>query len=440
LSLGVIVAFMFQLHPRLAVYALSVLPVLAWLTFAFRDRVGRAYRRAREAIAMVYANLQESIAGMRVTQAFVREDENLARFARLNREHHDANLAAERLFALYLPAVDLVGAAGIVIVLGCGGWLYLAQGPVSGVSAGVLAAFLAYLDRLYRPLRDLAAFLTQLQQAMASSEKIFALLDTPGEVRDAPGALPLSAVRGEVSCEAVTFGYRPGRPVLHEISFAVGAGTRVALVGPTGAGKSSLIQILARFYDPDAGCVRIDGHDLRTVQQRSLRAHLGIVPQEPFLFSGTIADNIRYGRPGASDAEVIAAARAVRAHDFIVNLERGYDTPVKERGLSLSAGQRQLLAFARALLRDPRILLLDEATANVDPDTEALILAALERLLQGRTSFIIAHRLATITRADLILVLRQGRIVEAGTHEDLLRQGGEYAKLYALQFGDRFRP
>ncbi len=435
-----IMGFMLAMNWKLALLAFITLPFCVILATTFRERVINAYRKVRQKIAEIAANLQESISGVRVTQSFVREDANLARFDRTNQENFAANMQAATLWAMFWPLVEVIGAFGTAIVIWWGGqWAmreYLAGVPweLAAVSPGVIVAFIQYIDRFFWPIRNMAMIYTEIQHATAACEKIFEIMDTEPEIKDAPGAVELGAIRGEVRFEAVTFGYEPDQPVLRQLSLVAEPGQRVALVGPTGAGKTSIINLLARFYDPQQGRILVDGVDVRTVTQHSLRRQMGIVLQDTFLFSGTVLDNIRYGRLEVGEEEVVGAARAVGAHEFIMRLPEGYRTEVQERGGKLSIGQRQLVSFARALLADPRILILDEATSSVDAYTEVLIQRALERLLEGRTSFVIAHRLSTVRSADKILVVDGGRVVEEGTHEALLAAGGVYARLYETQF------
>lgn len=433
LTLIAIVVIMVSMHPLLALYSFVTLPFLLYLTFGFRNVIRDAFRKVRAEIAKVNANLQESISGVRVTQSFGREEENLRQFDETNYGNFAANIRAESLFSMYMPLVDLVGAFGTAIVLWAGGWMILNGGETNGLSVGVLVAFLGYLDRFYRPIKDLSAFFAQLQSAMAASEKIFAVLDTQPEIKD-DGILKLPPIQGEVRFDNVSFGYEEAQEVLHNIDFDVTKGQKVALVGHTGAGKTSIINLLSRFYEPQEGRILIDGHDISKVTIESLRSQMGIVLQESFLFSGTVMENIRYGRLDATDEEVVLAAKAVNAHNFIMELDKGYETEVQERGSKLSVGQRQLVSFARALLRDPAILILDEATSSVDAYTEVLIQKALDRLLEGRTAFIIAHRLSTIRNADVILVLKDGQIIARGTHDELLDGSSYYRELYQLQF------
>ncbi|MDQ7793771.1 MAG: ABC transporter ATP-binding protein [bacterium] len=430
LLLGGIIGIMLSLDVRLALISFCTLPIVAVLATGFRNRVLGAYRQVRAKIAMINANLQESISGVRVTQSFGREEVNEGRFDRTNQENLQANMQAASLFSIFIPLVEAVGALGMALVIWYGG------PPVirGTLTLGVFTIFISYVTRFYQPIRDLSAVYNQLQAATAAAEKIFEILDTEPGVRDRPGAIGLPPVRGEVEFEGVSFAYRDGEPVLDGVSLRAAPGERVALVGPTGAGKTTVLALLARFYEPEAGVIRVDGLDLQGVSLRSLRRQLGIVLQENFIFAGTVRENIRYGRLEATDEQVEAAARAVNAHQFVAKLPDGYDTEVQERGSRLSVGQRQLVAFARALLADPAILILDEATANVDAHTEVLIQEALERLLEGRTAFIVAHRLSTVRGADRIYVLDQGRVVEEGTHRQLLDRGGLYAELYEMQF------
>lgn len=425
-----IVILMLTMHWKLALVSFVTMPLLFLAANSFRVRAGRAYRKVRTQIANVTANLQESISGVRVTQSFAREQTNLARFDQTNQENMQANMEAVSVFSIFVPVVEFVSSLGTALVLWFGGRFFGA----GDIEAGVIVAFMLYAGRFYGPIRDLTMVYNELQAANAACEKIFQIMDTPPEVVDRPGAVDVGRVRGDVLYEDVTFAYQEDQYVLREINLSIPAGSRVALVGPTGAGKSTMINLLARFYEPSSGSVKVDGVDTRQVTLKSLRRNMGIVLQDTFLFSGTVRDNIRYGRPEATDEEVIAAAKAVRAHEFIVRLPDGYDTEVMERGGKLSVGQRQLVSFARALLADPRILILDEATSSVDAYTEVLIQEALEQLMIGRTSVIIAHRLSTIRNADQIVVLDAGRIADTGRHEELLRRGGLYSHLYEMQF------
>ncbi|MBE3577531.1 MAG: ABC transporter ATP-binding protein [Limnochordales bacterium] len=431
-NLVTIIVLLVTLDVPLALVSFSVIPPLLQLAFRLRPRIRDAYRRVRTRLSILNAALHEGVSGVRVTQIFARQQENLRRFDELNRINQEANLSAARLNLLFGPLVELTGAVGTALVLWYGARLVARD----EITLGVLVAFLGYLGRFWGPISTLSNFYNQLQSAMASAERVFEILDFPPQVVSRPGAPALLQVRGEVEFDHVTFGYEPGRPVLQDFCLHVSSGETIALVGPTGAGKSSIISLLSRFYDPWEGAIRIDGKDLREVDLASLRRLVGVVLQDNFVFSGTVLDNIRYGRLDASRDEVIAAARLANADQFIRLLPRGYDTVLAERGANLSLGQRQLLAFARALLADPRILVLDEATAYIDTETERLIQAALERLLRGRTSFIVAHRLATIRRADRIVVIDRGRIVEMGTHEELLSiPNGKYRTLYETQLG-----
>jgi ATP-binding cassette subfamily B protein len=380
----------------------------------------------RETLGAVTATLAEDIAGMRVLQSFTREREAQENFRRVTETYRRANQQTVVLNGLYFPVVDLLSSLATAVVLGYGGWLVF-QGDIT---IGVLVAFLGYLTNFFDPVQQLSQLYNTFLSAVAALDKIMDVLDEEPEVRDREEARDLTAIKGHVRFDGVRFAYGRGPEVLHGIELDVPAGTTVALVGHTGAGKSTIAKLIARFYDPTLGAITIDDVDLRSVRQESLRRQLGIVPQEGFLFAGTVAENIAFGRPGATRDEVEAAARAVGADEFIVRLEDGYDTQLGERGSRLSLGQRQLVAFARALLADPRILILDEATSSVDIGTERKIERALRRLLHGRTAFIIAHRLSTIRDADLIVVLEHGTVVEQGTHDELLARRGLYTSLY----------
>ena len=430
LLLAAILIGMLALNWRLALASFALLPLMYVSTAVFSKRARTAFRKTRKTISGVSSELEQNISGARVAQAFNRQGWNSQSFRKLNRANRDANVGAESLTAAFAPTMDIIGAIGIAVVLAYGGYLT----RLELVSIGVIVAFLQYVRRFFEPVRALSMLWAQVQSAIAGAERIFELLDEVPQVEDAADARPLGLTEGRVELSGVTFAYEPGTPVLQGIDLVAEPGQTVALVGPTGAGKTTIISLLERFYDVQSGAVTIDGQDVRSVTQDSLRQSISIVLQDTFLFANTISYNIRYGRPDATDADIEAAARRARAHQFIEKLPDGYDTMLQEGATNLSRGQRQLLAIARALLKDPRILVLDEATSNVDTRTELLIQEALGELLQGRTSFVIAHRLSTVRRADVIYVIESGRVAERGTHEELLRADGSYARIYRSQF------
>src|SRR5438874_143983 len=422
---------MLLLNVPLALVSFTVIPLIFLATAVFSRLARGAFRTTRETTGDVTAELQEEITGIREAQAFNRTETNIARFRERNRANRDANVSAVAVTAAFAPTIDVLSTLAIAVVIGFGGYLLLA----GQLSLGVVAAFLIYVQQFFRPIQLVSQVYTQLQAALAGAERIYAILDEPEEAPDPAEALVLDHTDGRVTFDGVWFGYDPSRPVLRDIGFDV-AGQTVALVGRTGAGKTTIANLIPRFYGVGRGAVRVEGHDVREVTRASLRQQLAMVPQEPFLFGGAVAENIAYGRLGATPAEIQAAAEAVDAHAFIEALPQGYATRLAEQGSTLSQGQRQLLSFARAVLADPRILILDEATSSIDTRTEQRIQVALGRLLRGRTSIVIAHRLSTIQNADLILVIESGQIVERGNDAALLAAGGRYADLYQRQFRD----
>src|ERR1700737_565154 len=430
LSLVGIVIAMLVINVPLALLSLTVLPIMFVITAFWQKYATRSFRRTRAAISVVNATLQENISGMRVIQSLVREERNRDEFDELNAYNRDTNNEASRIAALILPLVEVVAALAIAIAILYGG-IQVSHGTLT---IGVLVAFTLYINRFFDPIRDISQQYSQLQRAGVAAERIFQILEMPVDILDKNDAQELPQIEGDVEFRGVTFGYSREIIVLRDFNLHIQAGQTVAIVGPTGAGKSTIAGLLARFYDIQEGAVLIDGYDVRDVTQHSLRSQIGVVLQEPFLFTGTIRDNIRYGRLDASDEEIEEAARAVGAHDLITRLPGGYATPIRERGRNLSVGQRQLISFARALLADPRILILDEATANIDTFTELIVQQGLKRLLDGRTALVIAHRLSTIKGADNIVVLQAGRIIEQGTHAQLLQANGAYASLYSMGF------
>ena len=417
---------------RLALATLAIVPVMLGATRLFGAVARRAFRRRQEAIGDVSATLAEELAGIRVAQAFNRTESDRGTFAARNAANRDANITASAVSSAFSPTLEVISATATALVAAFGGWL--ATGDL--VTVGVVVAFFGYSRSFFNAVSQLSSLYAETQSALAGSERVFGLIDTPTRVADAPDGVELGRIDGRIELRGVCFSYDTGPQVLHDIDLTVEPGTTLAIVGATGAGKTTLVNLVPRFYDPTCGSVHVDGHDLRAVTMRSLRRNLGIVLQDPFLFAGTIGDNIRYGRAGATDAEVSAAAETARLTDLLDRLPDGLETEVTERGTTLSTGQRQLIAFARAILADPAILILDEATSSVDTRTEALIQAALRELLAGRTALIIAHRLSTVRDADRIIVIDGGTIVEDGTYAELLTAQGPFARLHRSQFVD----
>ncbi len=426
LTVIVIAVIMIIMNAKLALLTLTVVPALGIAIFLWQKQAHRAFVRVRDAIAVVNTLLQEGISGVRVTQSLSREKVNFAQFDTVNKTHFNANVEAAKMNNIMVPLEDIVSAAATGLVIIFGGFQV-----ISGqISIGVLLAFLLYIQRFFGPIQEFVMEYAELQRSLVAGARIFELLDIQPEIKDAANATQLPRVKGEIIFDQVSFGYHPGMEVLHNINLKIAAGENVAIVGRTGAGKSSLANLIARFYEVGQGKITIDGYDIGAVTQDSLRCQMGIVPQDPFLFSGTIAENIRYGQVAASRDEVAEAAKAAGAHDFVSRLKSGYDTPVGERGGNLSAGERQLICLARALLANPPILILDEATSNVDTRTERLMRESVSRQAKGRTCLIIAHRLSTVVNADRIIVLEQGRIAEMGPHHELMAKRGLYCQMF----------
>lgn len=429
--IGTIIA-MLTLNLKMSLLTFTVLPIMIFATVVFRNVARKNYRKVRAAVSWTNSTLAENINGVRVVQAFSRQEHNYLNFKNyINRYFYETSLDAAKVASVYTPIVDVLGAVATALVVYVGGTAVLGE----SITPGVLIAFVLYVDRFFEPIRDLSRRFDTLQSTMAGGERILELLKTEVEVRDAENADEMGAISGGVRFENVSFHYSDDPTlVLDQIDLDIKEGETVAFVGETGAGKTTIVKLLIRFHDPTDGCVRVDGVDLRTVTQQSLRKQMGMVLQDPFLFNGSVKENILFGRLNASDDDVTEAAKAVGAHDFIMSLKNGYETSVEEGGVLLSVGQRQLISFARALLADPRILILDEATSSVDIQTEQIIQSALTRLLKGRTSFVIAHRLSTITNADRIVVIQDGKIIEQGRHAELLAKQGMYYELYKTGF------
>jgi ATP-binding cassette, subfamily B, multidrug efflux pump len=427
---GIIIA-MLLINPQLGLLSNLVVPLMIFTTGLFSRWARSKFRVTRQTIGELSTKIEEDIGSVREAQAFNRVQLNIAEFDTLNAANRDANVQAVAITAAFLPSIDFLNTLATAGVLAYGGYLAVTE----AATVGTVTAFLLYVQQFFRPIQILSQFYTQAQSAMAGVERIFLLLDEPSQLNDAPNAIQMPSIRGEVSFEDVTFGYNPNQLVLKGVNLQAQPGQMIALVGPTGAGKSTIINLILRFYDVTSGAVKVDGIDVRSVTQSSLRRQIGIVLQDNILFSGTVAENIAFGCPQATQAEIEAAAQVANVHEFITTLPEGYATILGERGANLSQGQRQLISIARAVLVNPKILILDEATSSIDTRTEALVQNAIARLLENRTSFVIAHRLSTVTQADQVLVIQQGQIVEHGTHQELIAQQGIYANLYALQLG-----
>ncbi|MHC4713836.1 MAG: ABC transporter ATP-binding protein [Planctomycetota bacterium] len=431
-TLGGAIGFMLWYNWRLAIAVSLTIPPLVILTLIFRHKIADAYRHVRRSASRITANVAENISGIRVVQSFVRQDRNLEHFDELNRENIEANVRAARIWQSYWPAMIFIGAVGTVIIIWYGSYEILS----GRLDNGELFAFMAYLGMFFGPIHELSHMYNALLSSMAAGERIFGLLETEPDVRDAPRPLRVGSLEGHVVFDGVSFSYNKRDEegftwVLEDVSFEARSGETIALVGPTGAGKTTVVSLIARFYDIQEGRVLIDGYDVREIAQKDLHSQMGLVQQESFLFSGTVMENIKYGRLEATDDEIHEAAKTLGCYDILANLPNGFETQVGERGENLSQGQRQLVSFTRAIVADPRILMLDEATASVDVRTEMALQYALERLLERRTSFVVAHRLSTVRNADQVLVIQDGRITERGTHMELLTAGGAYARMYA---------
>jgi ATP-binding cassette subfamily B protein len=425
-----IVAIMLWMNFQLSLITFSIIPLMLIFMYLWGRRVRKVYRETRKTIASVSAKMEESVSGMKEIQSFSKERETRKEFREVNVSNMNANVEAGRVMSAFWPAVTIFTAFGNFLVLWFGGSAVIS----GGLSVGILFGFMSYLNRFFWPIQDLSMFWNSFQSALAAMERVFDILDTPIDIMEKENPKKIPKIEGMISYENVTFSYEPDNPVLEDINLLIEPETTIALVGPTGAGKTTMTNLLYRFYDPQKGKITIDGHDLKELNIDSLRNQMAIVLQDTFLFDGTIKENIRYGRLTATDEEVMRVTEAVGAHEFIERLPDGYETEVRERGSRLSMGQRQLVSLARALLANPRILIMDEATSSVDAYTELIIQEAMEKVLKGRTSIVIAHRLSTVRRADMIVLLQGGRIIEKGTHDELMEMGGLYRNLYELQF------
>jgi len=435
LSMSLVIFVMFTINVQLTLVSLLVVPLIVGAAALFNSKFRKAYMATRTQISKVTSKLEQSLAGIREIKSFTKERDVIREFREANLQDFQANIQATKVWGTFFPTIQMIQAIGSSIVMLYGGFLAFngALGPLED-AVGILITFLLYVGRFFGPIFDLTNFYNTVQSALAAAERIFELMDTEPEIKDSEDAIDIPPIKGEIIFENVTFGYDPQHPVLHNINFRIKPKENVALVGPTGAGKSTIIKLISRFYEPQSGTIKIDGYDIRRVKQKSLRSQMGIVLQDSFLFSGTIMENIRYGRLDATDEEVINAAKLVGAHEFISKLPEGYNTKIGERGAGLSVGQKQLISFARALLRDPAILILDEATSSIDPYTDLLIRKAMKKLFKNRTSIVIAHRLSTVREVDRIFVIDNGQIIEEGTHEELIKRGGLYKHLYEMQF------